>query len=269
VLKCLRALSMEELLSVSSVTGAYATNWAPTVDGVELTHSPEDLASQGKIANVPIMVGTNLNEGTNFMPDSFKNMTADQYEPFLLSEYGANVGPDVATLYPLSSYESVWWAMDHIWTDLYMRCGARRTARWSTANNNPTFLYLFQHEPWFLKTQPYEGVCHGSELFFVFNQEEVLIDGPEIQLARNMVTYWTNFAIYGNPNGNITSTPSLSAQPPFWPLYDAINDQNQVLDLSISTGTGLDKDLCDYWDSLYFEGCLMYPCPCSCGQSRA
>jgi len=261
---CLRSLSMEAMLAVSSnLNSDAATNWAPVVDGVELTDTPENLASQGKIANVPVMVGTNLNEGTNFMPDYIRNMTAAQYPQFLIQEYGTKVGTELAILYPVSAYESVWWAMDHIWTDLSMRCGARRTARWSVDVGNPTYLYLFQHEPWFLKLDPYVGVCHGSELFFVFNQEGALIDAPEIQLARNMVTYWTNFAIYGNPNGNMTASASKSTLA-FWPLYDAVNDQNQILDLNISTGTGLDKDMCDYWDSLYFEGCLMYPCPCSC-----
>ena len=40
--------------------------WAPVIDGVELTASPPDLLDAGKVARVPILIGTNRNEGSTF-----------------------------------------------------------------------------------------------------------------------------------------------------------------------------------------------------------
>jgi carboxylesterase type B len=38
-------------------------DWSPVIDGVDVVGVPAELAAQGKAANVPVMLGTNANEG--------------------------------------------------------------------------------------------------------------------------------------------------------------------------------------------------------------
>ena len=40
--------------------------WAPAIDGVELTDSPAALIADGKVADVPMIMGTNRDEGSTF-----------------------------------------------------------------------------------------------------------------------------------------------------------------------------------------------------------
>ena len=40
--------------------------WAPVIDGVELTDSPPALLERGAVADVPILLGTNRDEGSTF-----------------------------------------------------------------------------------------------------------------------------------------------------------------------------------------------------------
>ena len=40
----------------------------PTVDGVELTTTPSESVEAGDFANVPIILGSNRDEGTMFVP---------------------------------------------------------------------------------------------------------------------------------------------------------------------------------------------------------
>ena len=40
--------------------------WAPVIDGVVLTGTPVSLLREGKTANVPMMFGTNRDEGSTF-----------------------------------------------------------------------------------------------------------------------------------------------------------------------------------------------------------
>ena len=72
------------------------------------------------------------------------------------------------------------------------------------------------------------GAGHGSEVNYVFNTlnsrratEEITTE--EIELARIMNAYWTNFAKTGNPNGE---------DLPVWPIYNT--HKEDILDIEPS-----------------------------------
>lgn len=98
---------------------------------------------------------------------------------------------------------------DQLMTDLTFGCGSRQLA--GTATHG--WLYEF--------AQPSPGeaaVRHSSELPFVFgnaNKDGGVLstrpfDAAENGLSRTMMSYWTNFARSGDPNG---------AGVPHWPRY--------------------------------------------------
>ena len=83
--------------------------------------NPFTLLAQGKIANVPLIIGANKDEGTLFnsrvpvtLPDSF-------YEQVLVDTYGATLGPLVEAAYPLTQYQSPYWASSHALGDGLVR----------------------------------------------------------------------------------------------------------------------------------------------------
>ena len=116
---------------------------------------PLKLLAEGKVANVPIIFGTNKDEGTMFcqcpttLPDSeYQAFLNEQYavfspfpasfllanrvyeswpecvvNSFVITRYGAVLGPLVAAQYPLTAYPSPsgYWAASHAWGDAYVR----------------------------------------------------------------------------------------------------------------------------------------------------
>ncbi len=69
--------------------------------------------------------------------------------------------------------------------------------------------------------QPCPGVCHFSEIPFVFQVAPLLTGAEEAELARAMATYWTSFAATFSPQvAPPTPTPSSEAStgpPPHSP----------------------------------------------------
>eukprot|EP01090_Pellita_catalonica_P013810 TRINITY_DN3357_c0_g2_i1.p1 TRINITY_DN3357_c0_g2~~TRINITY_DN3357_c0_g2_i1.p1 ORF type:complete len:138 (-),score=19.15 TRINITY_DN3357_c0_g2_i1:104-517(-) len=134
-----------------------------------------------------------------------------------------------------------------------MSCPARRTARWLTAAGKNVYLYFFTHVIEEVNlVDPSIGVFHGSELLFVWDVPNGLYDwiipvvltGGERKLAHHFVDYWTQFASTGDPN---------SSSAPVWPKFANASDINLNLDLEITVQTGLKRDVCDWWDTVYLH----------------
>ena len=81
-------------------------------------------------------------------------------------------------------------------------------------NHRPAYQYLFARKLPGTK----DGAFHSAELWYVFNtlgRSWRPMTPADHQLAEKMVDYWTNFAKYGNPNGNGRETwhPFTLANP--------------------------------------------------------
>jgi para-nitrobenzyl esterase len=70
----------------------------------------------------------------------------------------------------------------------------------------PVYLYYFAHQPPWPNTPPMAdwGAAHGSEISYVFgtlNPGFMQWTDRDRALSDQMMTYWTNFAKTGDPNG--------------------------------------------------------------------
>jgi para-nitrobenzyl esterase len=117
-------------------------------------------------------------------------------------------------------------------------CPARAASMTHAAIQPRTFVYHFTHgidTPLAARF----GAFHGLELAFVFNNFDMVQPTPEeADLSNAMLTYWTNFATAGDPNGRGLPT---------WPAYTVNGDMHIVFDTPISTGSQLRKEHCDFW----------------------
>jgi len=247
ILKCLRALTTTQVQQLVPKSCNSTCCWGPVIDGVEITEAPEILAKKGMFHKVPVMVGSNANEGTIFtkLPHS---LTEEEYIKAVLQGFGQQLGQQVLLHYPATNYPSPWWASTALWGDLSFSCPARRSGRW-LSTQVPVYLYFYTHVIAEINLfNKYLGSFHGAELPFVFGDPDGVYFGIPIIftyweriLQTNMVDYWSQFAISGNPNSGAT---------PYWPQYDSTTDSNIVLDENISVISGLKKDLCDFWDTV-------------------
>lgn len=65
-------------------------------------------------------------------------------------------------------------------------------------------------------------------------------------------SYWTNFARDGVPNG-------MSLK--IWPTYDMTSDQSMTLVNPPDVAIGLEKTVCDFWDSYLAPHCCPLDVP--------
>jgi carboxylesterase type B len=230
-------------------------DWIPVIDGVELAKQPQDLGNEGVLApGVPILLGTNANEGTEFTnipvdanQTDYTDYLAEepifsgQVERILAVYNGSDPEPQQ---HPKASTQ--WWDASFVIGDMLMVCAARRTARWLSSRPGPnvsTYLYHFERK--LDATAPIElarsrpmGVFHGSELALVFRFEELLLAASERELGRNVERFWTNFAKTGVPTDEKT-----------WPAFTSANDLTLRLDTGpLVAQPNLTRARCDFWD---------------------
>lgn len=185
--------------------------WSPgaIVDGYLV---PTDMTAAYKAAQpsrVPLLVGWNADEGKDLAPEILG--TSD----FSLARYPALVAqllghaPSRALLdaYPAKTDAAAKAMLFKLTTDYW----SWRIWKWAglhtAAHSGPTYVYDFVHIP----AEPATpcgygcGAGHGAEIPYVFDQ---LAQDPRAwnpddhMMAERLVTYWTNFAKTGNPNGH-------------------------------------------------------------------
>merc|ERR1719253_573267 len=147
--------------------------WSPTIDGVELKEHPWQLARKGKLNKVPILHGTNLDEGAGFEQLAPTVSSADYMKVFV-SWYGPTMGNDNASrvaqsyldkeVHPsLPSVTKSWWAAERSDTDQSFSCSARFASERLSALGFEVYQYFFTHA-----SGGSQIVYHGSEIPFVF-----------------------------------------------------------------------------------------------------
>eukprot|EP00008_Paramoeba_atlantica_P008171 CAMPEP_0201476066 /NCGR_PEP_ID=MMETSP0151_2-20130828/1352_1 /ASSEMBLY_ACC=CAM_ASM_000257 /TAXON_ID=200890 /ORGANISM="Paramoeba atlantica, Strain 621/1 / CCAP 1560/9" /LENGTH=387 /DNA_ID=CAMNT_0047856343 /DNA_START=805 /DNA_END=1968 /DNA_ORIENTATION=+ len=246
---CLRSVSADDILhhyEDGALDITSGCSWAPTIDGVELVVHPQFQVQSGHFNRVPVMLGSNVDEGSTFSIDC--DSTDQEYWAWLNETGGPDLGTLVYYQYPASDYKSPFWAASEVVTDACFACPARRSARWlstptpGTKPGKNVYLYQFQHQPDVSAPDRCLGVFHGAELPFVFYDKKV-VDEREKDLAKNMVNWWQSMATNGDPN--------FDGAPLVWPSYDPYDDQYAAINLKSSTQSGLKHDACDWWDALY------------------
>jgi para-nitrobenzyl esterase len=241
VLSCLRAKNAQDFIADSGTSGG-GLRWRPVTDGLNFPKSPVELLRDGNIARVPMIIGTNNDEGTLFTAAAASSVrTAADYDAYIRRQYGDQADA-VLALYPAADYAVLSRALADITTDQRYVCPAREMARATSSAGVPIYLYTFVYDDWALGYAL--GAFHGSEIRFIFGTP--LLGTPvspaEQPLLETMTGYWARLATTGDPNGG---------DAPPWPAYTSSDEQHIVLDLAaISTGAHLKQAKCDFWDAL-------------------
>ncbi|MBW2324819.1 MAG: carboxylesterase family protein, partial [Deltaproteobacteria bacterium] len=232
-LQDLRAKTWDEFASA----GPFNTN--PLVDGWVIPGDPRDLYAQGKQHDVPLIIGSNLDEATLFILES-PIKTVEDYKRFINRRYKENADR-VLGLYPVKNDGDVHEALNRHATDAMFTLHARKQARWMEKAAAKTYLYHFTRIP------PTSGgehlrAHHGAEIAYAFgNMGPGWGDAAEVDRALSdaMMTYWTQFAATGDPNADGL---------PDWPAYETETDQYLELGEEIKAGSNLRKKELDVLD---------------------
>ncbi|MHB9107125.1 MAG: carboxylesterase/lipase family protein [Armatimonadota bacterium] len=239
-LAALRAKTAEELLQASNpAQGLFGqgNKFRWVVDGWAIPDDPGLLYAAGKFSDVPLLIGTNANEGSVFLAQ-LPNLTPATYRMTVGALFGADADA-VLKLFPAERDEGVRPAMERLTTVFAFVADARAIARMKSRGQEQAYLYHFTRVPPALRTRGL-GAAHGMEIPYVFNNLPRFMSQEDKQLAAAMSACWVQFAKTGNPNA-----PGL----PAWPAYDAADRYLEFGD-AITVKSGLYQEACDLYDRI-------------------
>ena len=198
------------------------------IDGTVVTRSiKEAIIDRGRYG-VPMIAGSNLDEGTLFsylIPQVFYGIIGEAVADNIVENMdGKQYVEELKAAYPTDDRTRIF---ERVWTDLLVRGGANAAARASAAGPGG-WLYRFDLP---VQRLPGVGATHGAEIAFTFNQFARELPGTAFWYDRNdgavrqLANAWSNtviqFAKTGDPNG---------AGLPAWPRYTAESRQTLILD---------------------------------------
>ena len=165
--------------------------WGPAVGSPLLPDLPLALVRSGNFNKVPILIGTNKNEGSIFIPvfplispgtdfpprlsdiPNFVEHAYNTYDAALVRNLTAAL---ITPAYSLAAYNNDTWAMSSdVLRDAFFACATRRAARALSAPGRAPSVHLYEfsyHLQWpEVVDLPVLGNYHTSELDFVFGND--------------------------------------------------------------------------------------------------
>jgi carboxylesterase type B/PhoPQ-activated pathogenicity-related protein len=254
---CLQSLSLDEIhTAYNAVAGDVITAdpylSGPTIDGVEATVHPWVAAANGDVNNVPVLFGTNRDEGSMFcdlQEDATLDDLHDYWTTFDVNAADQDVLDEVYVndkTYPeLNGATENWWAGMRSLGDNAMSCPANYAAD-KLHTQQPMYQYFFQHVSNY--ANGHDGlVIHGSELPFVLHLKNIFFNIKDRKMSDIMSSYWINFMLSesGDPNEHHAGNKYL----PHWPQYTDTNPSVlNIIDYdNIKPVQSLKKTECNFW----------------------
>ncbi|RYC53822.1 hypothetical protein CHU98_g12387 [Xylaria longipes] len=249
-LACLRAVPAAEIFAARG-----SIYWYPLVDGDFLTDYPSVLAGAGSSIKVPLLLGSNNDEGISFGPIGF-NTSADIYYGLLsdpsfsgLDGLAYQISPasarklldlypndpsheppyDItnATVFPQNGLQ--WRRSCAIYGDIVMIAGRRKLCAEYAAANQSVYSYRFATRPW--DAAETDGVQHFVNVAFSFqNITGTLGPLPQFQshkqISADIGKAYLNFVHRHDPNAD---KDGVQTGLPYWPRWTATKPSNMVL----------------------------------------
>jgi para-nitrobenzyl esterase len=231
-----RALPADKIQSGPGA-GAQGGFW-PNFDGYVLPGDQYELYSQGKFNDTPVLIGTNSDEGALFVQGP---VAPAQFEKQIRTQYGASADALLA-VYPHATAAEALQSSRDVFRDTAFAWPTWTWAKLQTEKGtHPAYVYYFDVRT---PAQP-GGSSHASEMPYVFGNIDVPTVGgskPDKATSDQMMTYWTNFAKTGDPNGSGV---------PEWPKFTLKDQQVRVLGTSPGVSPVPHVPMLQAWDDYY------------------
>ena len=217
-------------------SAAARIGFSPVVDGRIVTRHPFDPDAPDVSANVPMIIGTVLNEmSPSMINPALESMTDDDVRKRAADRYGDKAGMVVDAYrkaYPTVKPVELLSRMFSVRTNAVTQ--AERKAALKAA---PAYMYLFAWQTPILDGRP--RAFHCSEIPFVFSNTDVSAfatggTAEARELAEKVSDAWINFARKGDPNH-----PGL----PSWPAYSAETGPVMIFDKTCDVKNDPDREL--------------------------
>jgi para-nitrobenzyl esterase len=207
-LAALRAMPAEALLQATADKST--PRFAPDIDGYFLTEAPAATFARGAQAAVPLLLGSNSQEGSYVGLLDGKRPTPANYRTALEHLFGAQA-PRALALYPGDDEQAVKRSGTALAGDMFI---AHSTWRWMDLHRHaadaPVYFYYYD-QPRPARRQPVAGesadagAVHSAEIEYALGN----LDGNPVyawtaddrETSRLLQGYFAQFIKHGDPNG--------------------------------------------------------------------
>ncbi|KAJ6593096.1 Alpha/Beta hydrolase protein [Mycena capillaripes] len=242
-LACLRSSSVSALAQAQDFVTRNLVGFKqfqPVVDGKIFTDFPTRELSNGKFADVPVIVGSTTNETLASGPTIAAALQS--YFPAMSNETAAAFVAE----YPISEFASTALQVQVATGEPSVVCGRHIIAS-AVAKRNRAWTYRYnQPNP----TQAGSGTPHAAENWMMFQGINTGVNGTgtftpmtpvEISFAEELIAYWLSFVRSGNPN-----TFKLARSPLWTPFTNSAKSrivlQQDPLNTTTHSGSFLETE---------------------------
>jgi para-nitrobenzyl esterase len=238
----LRALSTERILALTAKNNGL--RFLPVIDGTFLSESVLDTYKSGKQAKVPLLAGFNRDEDASLA----MGMSAQKWNTMAKQRY-TDKADAFLQLYPGPTDEVAMRSAADFGGDQFIAYG---TWKWmeidrKTGNKN-IYRYKFDMAAPPNKSHWGSQASHADDIEYVFGTLDTLAGvawRPEdYALSEQMMSYWTNFARTGDPNGIDGNGQRL----PEWPKY-TYGDPVLHLDQPTTSRPDENRGRYEFWEN--------------------
>lgn len=237
--------------------------FVPIIDGSFLDETPETAMKLSNFKKTNILLGSNSDEGNYFVLYYFPDIFPRQEE---IEVNRQNFTQTITSAYPnlnkiqraALQYEYTNWlnpddpvtnadAVDKYTGDHQFTCPVVDFAHRYAETGNNVYMYHFAHQASISPWPKWVGTMHADEVFFVFGQPLNLsysYTKEEVNLSKQMMSYWANFAKTGNPS----LTGGGRWMDTYWPLHTPL--KREILTLNVGQGTIMEGHRvrkCAFW----------------------
>lgn len=228
----LRALSAEDLFEAQEAGYAVVV----TVDGDFMPDLAVNVYARGEQHDVPVIAGTNTDEGTIFL-NLLPFNTPETYRAAMQEGFGDHATA-ILELYPVADDGSLSAAKNQLITDTWFALHTRNMLSGMAKVPSKAWQYHFSRRA----PQSPLGAYHGMEIGYAFGNLRPDASAEDLDLSEAMTRYWVQFATSGDPN--VDGLPA-------WPTYESETDQHLELGDEIKVGAGYRKNALDVLNAIW------------------
>ncbi|WP_263359308.1 carboxylesterase/lipase family protein [Acidicapsa ligni] len=236
----LRAMPMDKILEAAGKKGTIG--FSPVLDGKFLSEPVLDIYTKGNQAKVPLLAGFNRDEGS-FLSTG---MTADKWKVMGSQRFPDNI-TQFFKLYPGTTDTEALRSASDFGGDQFIAYG---TWKWieidRRTGDKDIYRYKLDLASPPSKFHPGSFAFHSDDIEYVFGTLDTrpgaVWRDEDRKLSDQMMSYWTNFAKKGDPNG----TDSKGEPLPTWPKYGE-GDPVLHLDSPITSRPDENRARYEFW----------------------
>ncbi|KAL4711245.1 hypothetical protein ACJJTC_019086, partial [Scirpophaga incertulas] len=230
----------------------------PGVESV-LTESFYDMLTSGRVANIPIMIGSTTLELTlERKSDDLQDLIPDELHVERNSNESLEIADQIKSLYFKGSHTGVESLKEYfeLLSDTMINVHTHRHIKHLVqVSNKPIYYYKFDYvgelnfSKKLLASLGLDHAGHSDELGYLFSNElmkDVEPSSQDLKMRERMVRLWTNFAKSGNPTPDENHYLTVTWVPVTQDNFYYLN-----IGTELSLGSNPDKIKMDFWDEVY------------------